>query len=332
MPCYKPNLAFQHKKVKQSLRFVGRKHHRNQDGKDPYDTPEYAYYSRHSDWTPLVLPCGQCVHCRLQNARQKAIRATHEASLYENNCFITLTYNNENLPQNGSIDPKHVQEFMKKLRRRFDGTYLYKDQLLPKIEIRSMGCAEYGERLSRPHYHLCLFNFDFKDKYPHRMSGNDWSKEKHLAYRSELLEELWTYGYSEIGTLTFESAAYVARYISKKINGDKKDEHYGNRLPERSVAVSNRKGIGLPFLEKYHQEMLANDSVILKGKQHKLPRYYDKKLEQMFPEQFLKIKEKRLDSIKEIDLDSTKQRLKVRERIHELKKLRLKRGYETNET
>jgi len=346
MPCYKPNLAFQHKTIKQPLRFVGRKQYRNEDGTDPYQSPEYIHYMRNSNWTPLVLPCGQCVHCRLQNSREKAIRSVHEAQLHQENCFLTLTYNDKYLPASGSIEPDTIQKFMKRLRRKF-----------PNTKIRSSGCAEYGTTcksckkskvycvcsdfipdIGRPHYHLILYGFNFPDKKPAGVSGNDWSKEQHQIYRSEILNELWSdpdtkesYGYTTIGTVTFESAAYVARYISKKITGDKKDGHYGNRLPERSVAVSNREGIGLPWLKKYYSECLANDFIILKEKKMKLPRYYDKKLSEMFPELFQKIKKKRVDSIKIIDKDLTKQRLKVREKIHELKKAKLKRGYE-NET
>ena len=197
-----------------------------------------------------------------------------------------------------------------------------------EVKIRSFGCAEYGENFGRPHFHLLLFNFDFPDKYFFKYSSNDFSPEKWPVFRSDILEELWPFGFSEIGSVTFESAAYVARYVTKKVNGEKRESHYGDRLPERSVCVSNRKGIGLPWLERFHSECLANDGVFHDGIPLRLPRYYSKKLEEMFPDKFAVLKQKRLDKIKEIDLDSTRKRMSVREMVHELKFKKLKRKYE----
>jgi len=321
MPCYSPNLAFKHKTTKQKLRFSGRKAFRLEDGTDPYKSSAYLSMADKENWQPISLPCGQCIHCRLQNSREKAVRSMHEASLHENNCFLTLTYAPEHLPIGGSIQPKDVQKFMKRLRSRF-----------PHIKIRSTGCAEYGEKLSRPHYHILLFNFDFPDKKFWRYSENDWSQVKWPVFRSAILEELWTYGYSEIGTVTYNSAAYVARYLTKKITGDKKHGHYDGKLPERPVAVSNREGIGLPWLKTYYKEVLNTDSVSFKGERIKMPRYYQKKLEDMFPSKMEQIKKNRIAKINEIDLDSTKRRLKDREIVHGVKASRLKRSYETNDT
>jgi len=97
----------------------------------------------------LNLPCGKCIGCRLDRSRQWAIRCMHEASLYERNCFITLTYSDEFLPNDRSVNVRHFQLFMKKLRKRFGPN------------IRFYHCGEYGEKTSRPHYHALLFNFDY---------------------------------------------------------------------------------------------------------------------------------------------------------------------------
>ena len=159
---------------------------------------------------PVTVPCGQCIGCRLERSRQWAIRCHHEASLYENNSFITLTYADEYLPQNGSLDLNAQQKFFKRLRKKYGSG------------IRFYACGEYGSKFGRPHYHACLFNHDFADKTLWKIT-NDVP-----LYRSSSLEELWPYGHSSVGNVTFQSAAYVARYILKKITG----EHADNRLKD----------------------------------------------------------------------------------------------------
>ena len=150
------------------------------------------------DFSSIVrLPCGRCMGCKLERARQWAMRCMHEASLYDKNCFLTLTYADNKLPSDRSVNRRHVQLFLKRLRRAY-----------PKAVIRYFGCGEYGERLGRPHYHLCVFGFDFPDKLLHTISGG------HKLYRSASLEALWGFGHCLIGDLTFESAGYVARNVS----------------------------------------------------------------------------------------------------------------------
>ena len=153
-------------------------------------------------------------------------------------------------------------------------------------------------------------------------------KDKWPVYRSDELESLWTLGNSEVGTLTFESAAYVARYVTKKVNGALKSEHYGDKLPERSVARSNRPGIGYPWLEKYAQEVLVHDQVKANGKLMRPPRYYDKKLAELFPEKFERNIAKRKEKAVLLAHDNTPERLKVKEEIQLAKFKKLKRGYE----
>lgn len=156
----------------------------------------------------LQVPCGQCVGCRLERSRQWAVRCVHEASLYTDNCFVTLTYNDDFLPEDRSLHYRHFQLFMKRLRKRHgDGVRFYM-------------CGEYGEKQGRPHYHACLFNFRFSDM---RL----WQERNGVKlYRSAELERLWPFGFCSVGEVTFESAAYVARYIMKKVTGDAAESHY----------------------------------------------------------------------------------------------------------
>ena len=103
----------------------------------------------------IDVPCGRCVGCRLERSRQWAIRCVHEASLYDNNCFITLTYDSDHVPSDGSLRVEDFQNFMKRLRK----------SVAPR-RVRFFHCGEYGERGDRPHYHAILFNLDFDDREP----------------------------------------------------------------------------------------------------------------------------------------------------------------------
>ncbi len=236
---------------------------------------------------PVNLPCGQCTGCRLERSRQWAIRCMHEASQYNDNCFITLTYDDDNLPANNSLDKTAFPKFMRRLRKKF------KHQ-----RIRYYHAGEYGDQFGRPHYHACIFNLDFPDKTPWSLRGDQ------QVYRSALLEKLWPYGNSEIGSVTFESAAYVARYIMKKVLGDEtaktlRYEHTNTTTGEITrqqpeyATMSRRPGIGKNWFDKYRCEVYAADSVIMRGKEMKPPRYYDGLYELQEPELMDTIKQAR---------------------------------------
>lgn len=216
----------------------------------------------------LTLPCGRCIGCRLERSRQWAMRCVHESELYDKNCFITLTYNPDNLPVDGSLDVSMFQKFMKRLRKRYE--VLDDDgKLVPGTGIRFFHCGEYGAELSRSHYHAILFNHDFEDKkYMSTKNGN-------RLYRSAILEELWPYGFCTVGDVTFESAAYVARYICKKINGPKAESHYGSKAPEYAT-MSRRPGIGMRWIENFGREVYRDDFVVFRGQKMKPPKAYDK--------------------------------------------------------
>lgn len=272
---------------------------------------------------PVTLPCGQCIGCRLERSRQWAIRCIHESSLHSRNCFITLTYSPENLPENGTLVKRDYQLFMKKLRKRFGPN------------IRYFMCGEYGEKNARPHYHACLFNFDFRDKQLWKnVRGNK-------LYTSQSLSELWPQGFSTIGDVTFESAAYVARYITKKITGPKALDHYttysrttgeifSERLPEYTN-MSLKPGIARQWFEKYKSDVFPKDEVIIREKPVKPPKYYDKIFDQYDPLQFQKIKQKRKTLAKQHEANNTHPRLDVREKVKIAKAKTLIRSYE-NET
>lgn len=268
---------------------------------------------------PVEVPCGQCIGCRIARSKQWAFRCVHEASLHERNCFITLTYDNLNLPEGNTLVLEHFQLFMKRLRAKYGA------------DIRFFHCGEYGEHDMRPHYHALLFNFDFSDKIVWRKSA---AGGESYVYRSAALEALWPYGFSTVGSVTYESAAYVARYIMKKMTGpasiiyephmdEATGEIYGTRRPPY-ITMSRRPGIGKGWFDKFKSDVYPDDFVVLlDGQKGSVPSYYDKQL----PESELRsVKVDRILSAKRHADNNTPDRLKVREVVQEARLDKLKRG------
>ena len=254
----------------------------------------------------LMVPCGQCVGCRLERSRQWAMRCLHEKRLHRESCFVTLTYDNEHLPPGGTLVKRDLQLFMKRLRK------------LKGAGIRFYACGEYGERNARPHYHALLFNCGFTDKK--RFSENGRGE---VYYVSDQLHDVWPSGHNVIGDVTFDSAAYVARYVMKKITGAKAVEHYavvdGNgevfdRLPEFTV-MSRRPGIGSGYYDKYGKEVYTHDSVIVNAREVRPPRFYDTRFELHDAAAFGKLKIVRRRKALLFRADNTSARRRVKEII-----------------
>lgn len=260
--------------------------------------------------------CGQCSGCRLKRSSEWATRCMHEASLYKNNCLITLTYDNEHLPKDGSLNKSHFQKFMKRLRKKYG------------MGVRYYYCGEYGEKFGRPHYHACLFNHDFKDKTFWRKTDQGFP-----AFRSKELEQLWTYGLSEIGSVTFESAAYVARYIMKKVLGPAAADHYERHtewgqvytIQPEFTDMSRRPGIAHDWFHKFKTDVFPSDFLIINGRKVPPPRYYSNQFELLDPMEMEQIKfEREQNALLHID-NNTPERLIIREQVHLAKLSQLKR-------
>lgn len=252
----------------------------------------------------LTLPCGQCIGCRLERSRQWAVRCMHEASLYDVNCFVTLTYDDEHLPAHGSLVYRHFQLFMKRLRK-----------VAPRV--RFYMCGEYGERFLRPHFHSCLFGYTFPDLELFK-TGNSGC----AIYSSALLSRLWPHGFASVGELTFESAAYVARYCTKKFTGPGADVHYSRvdvstgeivQVVPEFGHMSLKPGIGAVWLDKYKTDVYPHDRVIVNGFEAKPPRFYDKRLLMLDPDtaEFMELVRYRKSLASSVD--SSVDRLRVRE-------------------
>ncbi len=246
---------------------------------------------------PVSVPCGQCIGCRLEKSRQWAMRCVHEASLYDENCFVTLTYDDVCLPAGGSLDKRAFPKFMKRLRKKFSSQ-----------RVRFYHAGEYGDRFGRPHYHALLFGFDFADKYPWSMRG------EFPVWRSDVLESLWPFGQSEIGSVTFDSAAYVARYVVKKVTGVRAEEYYSGVQPEYST-MSRRPGIGKAWYDEFKSEVYSSDSVVFAGKLVKPPRFYDGQYEAENPRDMAAVKARRRAGLEYDEQRSS--RLMVRREVFE---------------
>lgn len=261
---------------------------------------------------PVRIPCGGCMGCRLERAREWAVRLMHEAELHEQHCFITLTYSDEHLPVGGSLTKSDFQKFMKRLRRAFSSR-----------KILFFHCGEYGEGLRRPHYHAILFGIDFhEDRVPFKKTETG-----DQLFRSRRLEKLWKFGYSTIGQVTFESARYVASYVTKKITGDPAKAHYTvvdaegemhELLPEYAT-MSLKPAIGKRWVQRFHGDVYPSGFVVVGGNRQKPPKAYDRFHEEVEPQAVADVQALRRAFAVEprARRDRTPRRLAVR---HEVKK------------
>lgn len=271
-------------------------------------------FSRRSD-LPMQVPCGQCIGCRLARSREWACRIMHEVSLHDENCFVTLTYDPEHLPAGGALKKSDFQDFMRRLRRFYAGE-----------SISYFHCGEYGEENARPHYHAILFGVWFPDARLHKHNGRG-----EPLFESAALTRLWGKGGCLVGAVTFESAAYVARYTCSKITGsdyvsklaaqvayERVDKVTGEvvQVPPEYATMSLRPAIGKRWFEKYGAEVLATDSVVMRGVEMGVPRYYDKLRDRA---ELKEAKKERKKGMRKHAKDLTRKRLAVREAVAESK-------------
>ena len=163
------------------------------------------------------------------------------------------------------------------------------------------------------------------------------NKDGEGLYVSPLLEKLWGRGFCSIGELTFESAAYVARYVMKKINGPKAAEHYQRTnkttgetwtIQPEYTTMSRRPGIGQGWIDKYYKEVRKSDAVLMNGKEIKPPIYYDKHYEINDPHGYENMKQNRKDKAIKNKENYTPKKLHIKEKITLLKMTKLERKLE----
>lgn len=230
-------------------------------------------------FSTLEIPCGRCIGCRLDKSRQWAMRCVYEASLYEENSFVTLTYSPVHLPLDGSLVPFHLTDFFKRLRRRIE----------PR-KVRFYACGEYGSLTRRPHYHAILFGYLPDDIESEEVKSVDGTAK--TIRHSKFLDDVWGFGHVSVGSVTFESCAYVARYFLKKVTGSAAAAHYGERVPEFS-RMSRRPGIASVWFDRFRSDVTNTDTCLSRGHPCKPPRFFDKCLERLDAVLYERIKAQR---------------------------------------
>lgn len=236
--------------------------------------------------------------------------------MHDRSSFVTLTYAPENLPPNGSLEYPTFQRFMKRLRKVYGPT-------------RFFMCGEYGEARKRPHYHAGFFGLWPDDAKQWRKSASGFP-----LFRSAKLEALWPLGSVEFGLLTFESAAYMARYVMGKVTGDQAEDYYrGVNTQSGEIEpvepefchMSTKPGIGAMWFDRFHSEMFVHDKVYTNGVLARAPRYYDKLRKRMDAEGLELAKEERARKAAAGAADQTDERLAVREEVTKARVRFLKR-------
>lgn len=185
------------------------------------------------------LPCGQCMNCRINKQRTWSSRIQLEALFHTQSIFVTLTYDEENVPKNTEGDDElkksDLTKFIKKLRNSYSSQ---------NSKFRLFACGEYGENTQRPHYHIILFGVGL-DAEP-------------------LIKSKWKKGFHQISELTPDRCSYIAQYTIKKMNQPDSRGLFG-RTPEYAT-MSTRPGIGhcaIPWL--VHRANSAKQTIIDNG-------------------------------------------------------------------
>lgn len=285
MPCYRPLTAWQ------------------------TDDGAITFAERGRIRRELLLPCGQCIGCRVQRVNDWTIRCLHEAQMSGLSCFLTLTYDDNNIPPRGDLNYPDFQGFMKRLRRY----RAYRGQQSPRYFVG----GEYGSKKGRPHYHALLFGFFPDDRVPYP------TENEYPMWSSPTIEKLWGKGRHNFGLVTPESASYVAGYATKKITGAQAAEHYERCDPVTGELyqvtpefgrMSLNPAIGSSWLEKYgRSDAYAHDQVIINGRKKKIPKAYDKKWKTVDPDRMEELEFLRSVHAKRFLEHNTDARLAVRE-------------------
>lgn len=241
----------------------------------------------------------------------------HELPFHEKASFLTFTYDDEHLPENGNLPlrsgpkkkrdrPEHWQNFAKKLRYHCG-------------PFRFLMCAEYGSEAhtERCHYHAIIFGHSFEEDREYLKAN----KQGQPLFTSPTLEKLWPHGFTTVGNVDFDSVSYVAGYIQKRIVGKKAKSHY-RRTNKKTGEVftqnpefgtmSRNPGLGTKWIENYHQDVYPSDEVIINGQPTPPPSFYDRWYEKHYPDKWEEVKSKRKSKPTE---DNSPARLAVKKKI-----------------
>lgn len=183
----------------------------------------------------LELPCGKCIDCKASKAQEWSVRCYLESLSYEDNCFVTLTYDDDHLPD--SLQKKDFQKFVKSLRNA-------------GIKFRYFGCGEYGSNTKRPHYHLILFGY-----CPKKLDFICTTEKGYDIFSSKFLSSLWDKGFVSVGFVEPASICYVARYNTKKLNSSSNE----------FILMSKRPGLGFEWIYSHLDDLCCNLGLLYLG-------------------------------------------------------------------
>lgn len=248
--------------------------------------PIFGYEGHKLGLTELKLPCGKCPECQKDYYTQWATRGSRELQRWPISLFITLTYDDDHLPEDRSLNKKHVQDFIKRVKKHAQST--------KENPVRQIYCGEYGTQTSRPHYHVILFNFDLEDKKPFRRTD-----QGDTIYHSQVLRNLWPFGNSEFGIAKPGAIAYLFKYIlKKKTRKEKKnplelligDTTY--EVEHEFIEASRNPGIGAHMRQS---NSIKKGYLSVNGVRTKLPKYYQNFLQTHDPDTYEKLKDARFE-------------------------------------
>lgn len=247
---------------------------------------EYAFFgnskyiSKFQNIQRVYVPCGKCFTCLSKRAKSWTLRLTTEYLKWNNNCVLTLTYNDENLPENGLLNYKDVQLFLKRLRKKY-----------PDKKIRFACCCEYGSSENstiRPHYHIILFNFfppDVDLIKPYKIT-----KKRSKLYKSKIMDDLWSNGFVDVGLVDHKTSRYVCQYCVK-IAMNFKNKLYLEKIKQKREKLVTSIGTGLEYFKLNMKAIFDNRYCVLGSYKYPIPKYFKNKLKQLFPELFEKYKD-----------------------------------------
>lgn len=288
MACYHPLIAQRRKHEKGVPHIIAKNN-------DYSDATEYFHLQKSSVFDTWQIPCGKCIGCRLDYAKEWANRCYLESTMKSPNWFVTLTYDDAHLPMNylftdeeclsvNSLKKDDLSGFIKRLRRHYDYHNIPND-------LSFYACGEYGSNFFRPHYHILLFGIPINDLVYHS------TKNGFITYNSPTFDSLWKRGFVTINEFSYETASYVARYMLKKQKGDASIQYSNLDIVPEFSQMSRNPGIAQSYYSTHKDEIFNNGYISVKtakGVFHeKVPKYFMRLLEKDDPKEFFKIKKAR---------------------------------------
>lgn len=251
----------------------------------------------------ISVPCGKCAACAIRKRKDMTTRLTHEASVHDKCCFLTLTYDDDHVPVNNgdyTLVVSDVQRFMKRLRRHLE--YIpHGKQSVGKVRdhvdhpIRYYVVGEYGTHTHRPHYHVIIFGWSPSDVAFWKQKG------KVITYLSKQIQKLWPDGFSTVQQVSPYVAKYCARYVSKKFTTDWVPSI--SQLPEFILSSRRDGGIGAPWFDKFGESACKNNFVTYRCGdlicKATVPRYYWNRLRHRNQPLWIECRDERIEWIKQ---------------------------------